>query len=233
MLKASNLSYSSNGTDIVKGISLDINEGDIISLLGSSGSGKSTLMTLIGCILKPTDGRITYKNENVFDLDIYEYRKKVRYIPAKPDFFSGTIECHFSKLFKYINVKKDEGCKKVFSLLPVFHLDESIMKKKTDDISTGEGKRLFLIQNLISEAEIYILDECFTGLDPAFVKAGFKFIKNNSKALLFTTHNIELARDMSTKSLFIKKGEVLEQTNDFYKNTKIEEIINYLTGKSE
>lgn len=233
MLKARNLSYSSNDTTIVNDISININKGDVISLLGSSGSGKSTLMTLLGCILKPTDGEITYNNASVLALDIYDYRKKVRYIPAKPDFFSGTIESHFTKLFKYINVKKDEGCEIVFSLLPVFNLDESIMKKKTQDISTGEGKRLFLIQNLITKAEVYLLDECFTGLDPAFVRKGFDYIKNNSKAVLFTTHNVEFARLVSTKSVFIKKGEILEKTNNFFKNTSNTEINNYLTGQSE
>ncbi len=230
MLKATQVTFEKKKEKILDNVSIELESGQTFILIGPSGSGKSILMSVLSGIIKPTQGDVRYNGESIYETDIYKHRQKVRYVPAKPDFFTGTVEEHLCKICEYLNVDKGKGRAIFLKYFDNFSLDENILVKKTSDISTGEGKRIFLIQNLLIPAEIYILDEVFSGLDPEIIENGFSLIKKIAKAVVITSHNISFMKKINSKSAFLKNGKIIEIADNFFTNSQNEDVMRYLTG---
>jgi putative ABC transport system ATP-binding protein len=211
-------------------VSLRLDKGEVLSVLGPSGSGKSTLLKIISSLVKHDGGDINFNGKNIKELNIFDYRQRVRYVFPKPQFIQGSVYDHLKAVLTLTSRDIRTYLSDIKNLLSDFKLSEDTLKNKTSDLSTGEAKRIYLIQNLLIPAEVYLLDEAFSGIDQSLVNGLFDLVKSKSYGVILTTHNLSLARYAGGKSLFIKDGRILCETCDFYESETHSDVIYYIKG---
>jgi putative ABC transport system ATP-binding protein len=163
LLELQNVSYQNENKSILKNISLQIDAGDYLSIVGSSGSGKSTFLKLCAHLLSPTEGKIFFKGKDFREYNPLELRRKIGYCAQTPCLFGDTVEDNLS--FPYLIRKQKVDLARVEALFSSFNLDFEFMKKDVQSLSGGEKQRIALIRTLLFKPEILLLDEVSSALD--------------------------------------------------------------------
>lgn len=194
----------------LKGVSLDIYQGEILSLLGVNGAGKTTLSSIISSLNPPTSGDILYQNQSIYK-DLIEYRKIIGFCPQKPNIDAMlTIEENLYFAGRYFNVPEAEIktraqiLMKKFSLLQYAHSKGSIL-------SGGYKQRFLLARTLMHQPKIVILDEPTVGLDPHIRRNLWdviKALKDEGVTVLLTTHYLDEAEYLSDRVCILDKGVI-------------------------
>lgn len=208
-LSLNGLSYEVKGQRILDDISINIEEGDFISIGGPSGSGKSSLLKIIATIISKTDGEIFYKG---IPLEQYEptlYRREVSYCFQSPVLFGKTVRDNLSFPYEIRQMEFDQ--KKAVNLLSVLGLSESDLDKEIKFLSGGEKQRVALIRNMLFEPKVLLLDEVTSALDEANRTIIWNWLrtlkKRGSITILMVTHNDEEAL-LADKNIQIVDGKI-------------------------
>ncbi len=209
MLEFQNVSFDNDDKTILKNISVSIEQGDFISIVGPSGSGKSTFLKLCSHLISPTNGNIVFKGKNFTDYSPTELRKNIAYCFQTPYLFGDKVIENINFPFSIRNVKLDQ--KKVSELFSMFHMAEDYLNKDVRNLSGGEKQRIALIRSLIFMPEILLLDEITSALDMENTKIVENVIDSLNKegvTILWITHNPEQSRKYANKVLTIESGEI-------------------------
>ncbi len=209
ILNIKNLSYEADNTKILKGITLDIEQGDCISVVGQSGSGKSTLLKLCADLIPASGGEIFYKGKSYGDYNPLELRRKISYCVQLPHLFGEKVFDNLEFPFKIRKELMDKV--RVVSLLERFNLDESFLDKSVNSLSGGEKQRVAIIRNFIYEPDIILLDEATAALDKENATVVEEYIKElNQKGVtvLWITHSKEQSEGIFNKRITIDEGKV-------------------------
>lgn len=209
ILNIKNLSYEVDNTKILNGITLDIEQGDCISVVGQSGSGKSTLLKLCADLIPATGGEVVYRGGSYRDYNPLELRRKISYCVQLPHLFGETVFHNLEFPFKIRNKLMDKG--RVVSLLERFNLDESFLDKSVNSLSGGEKQRVAIIRNFIYEPDIILLDEATAALDKENAKGIEAYIRElNQKGVtvLWITHSKEQSEGIFNKRITIDEGKI-------------------------
>ncbi|RLE85395.1 MAG: ABC transporter ATP-binding protein [Thermoprotei archaeon] len=195
--------------DVVRDVSLLVNEGEIVSLLGPNGAGKTTLLKIITGVLRPDSGRVLIKGLSPEDL---KARALVGFCPQEPgliDDLTGLENMMFYARLQGLDgknvVKRVEGLLKIMGL-------SGDMGKLVRKYSGGMKKKLGLAATLIHDPEILILDEPTTGMDPGVRREVWRIIqqeKRSGKAILIATHYMEEAEALSDRVYIIDQGRIV------------------------
>ncbi|AKN32162.1 methionine ABC transporter ATP-binding protein [Clostridium carboxidivorans P7] len=207
ILKFSNVSFKDDNKYILKNISLSINEGDFVSIVGPSGSGKSTFLKLCSSLISPDEGDILFKNKNFKEYDAVNLRKKVSYCFQIPYLFDHTVEDNLK--FPYVLRNKTFDISRVKELFNIFNMDISFIKKEVNNLSGGEKQRIALIRNLLFEPDILLLDEVTSALDKdntLIVENVIKLMNKRGITILWVTHNEAQSRKYANKLITIESG---------------------------
>lgn len=193
--------------EAVKKISFKIEDNKFVGIVGQNGAGKSTtIKSIIGEIL-PTSGQILYNKKNI-NLDDYSYKKNFFYIPQKPIFYDYLTGFEYLKWISNIyNVNEDFN-----DLLIKFDILED-SNRLMNEYSEGMIKKIVLIGAIISNANILILDEVFSGLDPVAVydfKILLKNLINKGKTIIFVSHILESVEKLCDQIIMMKNGTIIE-----------------------
>jgi len=207
---------------VLKDINLEIEQGQIISILGKSGSGKSTLLNIIAGFEKADSGTLHIKEEPIFN-------KKINIEPQNRNI--GFVFQNYA-LFPHLNVEKNLlfGVKKknktiVKELLEMVDL-QGYEKKYPHELSGGEQQRISLARVLATNPDIILLDEPFSSVDSLLKvqieKELLSLIKKSGKTAIFVTHDPKEAMAISDKIAFIENGEILQYdtAENIYQNPK-------------
>ncbi|MDC1105647.1 ABC transporter ATP-binding protein [Prolixibacteraceae bacterium] len=204
ILQIKDLHYKVSNKEILKGINLEINEGDVFALLGVNGSGKSTLIDSILKDISPSRGEVIYNdkiNPNFHNVGVV-YDKL-------PLFMVFTVD-ETIKYFCAINrVPFKEIEKKYYRQFQLPNLRKSLVEK----LSHGEKKRLCLLLSILTPKELLILDEPFANLDPPMIELMWKTLKKESQTILFSTHHWKEVQNIATKVAFIHQGKIIGQVD--------------------
>lgn len=209
LLDFQNVSFDNGGKNILKNISVSIEPGDFISIVGSSGSGKSTFLKLCSHLLSPTNGVITYQGKNVTEYNPTELRKSIAYCFQTPYLFGDTVMENINFPFHIRNVKLDQ--KRIDELFSMFNMTTDFLNKDVKNLSGGEKQRIVLIRNLLFMPEILLLDEITSALDVDNAKIVETVIASLNKegiTVLWVTHNLEQSRNYANNLLTIEAGEI-------------------------
>ncbi|MEG1637155.1 MAG: ATP-binding cassette domain-containing protein [Cellulosilyticaceae bacterium] len=209
ILEIKDLYYKVENTNILNGISISIDQGDCISLVGQSGSGKSTLMKLCADLIPLSKGGIWYKGKSYKEYDPIELRRQITYCIQMPHLFGESIYENLEFPFKIRKESMDK--EKVVELLEKFNLDESFLTKEVKSLSGGEKQRIALIRNLIYTPEILLLDEATSALDKENTQVIEQYVKElNQKGVtvLWITHDAEQSEGIFNKRIVISEGLV-------------------------
>lgn len=217
-----------NNINILRGVSLDIKEGEFVNIIGPSGSGKSTLLRLLNRLSSISSGEIYYCGKNLNDVNPVSLRKEVGFVFQKPYLFGEKVKenIEYPLFIHNISIENDY----IFSMLDQLNLDQDILEKNCNDLSGGEQQRICLIRTLMLKPKVLLLDEITSSLDPVNTKIVEEFImKIYSEfdiTIVLVTHNIQQAKRMGERTIFLEKGEIVEdaETKTYFTDEKQEQI---------
>ena len=195
---------------VLKGISFNIEAGDIYGLIGENGAGKTTLLKLIVNLLKPTSGNIQVLGKEI-KKDSYDYLRNIGALIDEPVFYKKlTLYENFKVHCEYLGFYDEEKLESVLKRIGL-HNKKS---KKIKELSFGEKQRLAIAYALITEPELLILDEPTNGLDPiAIVELREILLKLNREfntTIIISSHAINELETLVNKVMFLKNGEIVE-----------------------
>jgi ABC-type branched-subunit amino acid transport system ATPase component len=201
------------GIDILQNLSLNVDEGAFIGVIGPNGAGKSTLLKAIFGFLKYRDGKIQFKDREIWDLSPFEIKKLgISYIPQGSNNFPHmTIEENLTLgawTFRHDKSRIKEGLEKVYDIFPV--LSEK-KKHKAEFLSGGEAKILSIAKEMISSPNLLLVDEPSAGLAPKIVSYVYEFLRNSQEkgiTILLVDQNINQAIDNSQYLYMLEMGTV-------------------------
>lgn len=224
MIKVESVDYKyEDGTMALKNVSIDLNKGKVIGLIGGNGSGKSTLFLNMLGILKPLKGLIKYNNEAIkYDKkSLRNYRRKVTSVFQDPDkqlFFSRVYDDMAFPL-RNLNVPEDKINEKIkIALDKVKALD--LIEKPTHFLSYGQKKRIAIGGALVMDSQVLLLDEPSSGLDPAMCKEVKNIIRDLSedKKIVLSSHDMDFIYEICDYIYVISKGQIIGEglTEDIF-----------------
>lgn len=228
MIRIENLHKKFGKLQVLNGIDIDIEKGEIIAIIGPSGSGKSTFLRCINRLEEPTDGKIFIDGENILskETDINKIREKV-----------GMVFQHFN-LFPHKNVITN------ITLAPIKIKNYSLelAEKNADNLlnkvglidkkysypnqlSGGQKQRIAIARALAMEPEVMLFDEPTSALDPEMIKEVLDVMIELAKegmTMLIVTHEMGFAKNVATRILFMNDGKILEdeKPEEFFNNPK-------------
>lgn len=217
MIKVKHLSKKFGNLEVLKDINLDINEGEVVCIIGPSGSGKSTFLRCINQLERPTGGTIQYEGKNLLDknCDIRKFREEVGMVFQKFNLFPlKTVVQNVMMapiLTKHMN--KEEAHAKALELL-----DKVGLKDKADvypsTLSGGQQQRVAIARALAMEPKALLFDEPTSALDPELVGDVLDVMESLAKegmTMIVVTHEMGFARDVADRVIFMADGYVVEE----------------------
>lgn len=212
LLELSNISYAVKDKTIIRDVSLAVNEGDYLTIVGPSGSGKSTLLKLCSDLISPTFGSITYNGRNLTAIDPESYRKEVGYCFQRPYLFAKSVRRNILFPYDIRGMKPDmERIKLLFDLL---HMPMEYFERHNDELSGGEMQRICLIRSLIFEPKVLLLDEVTSALDSvntAIVEQVIYELYKNGITIVSITHNEEQSLRTANRRITIIDGLIAKE----------------------
>jgi lipoprotein-releasing system ATP-binding protein len=216
MIVAKNIHKKYGDLEILKGVDLEIKQGEVVSIVGSSGAGKTTLLTILGTLDRPNSGELTINNENVFALN----DKKLaafRNLNIGFVFQFHQLLPEFTALENVIipaligKQNKKEAEKRATELLELFNLKDRI-SHKPNELSGGEQQRVAVARALINNPKVVFADEPSGNLDSKNAQElhqlFFKLRDTLNQTFVIVTHNTELAQ-MADRTLVMKDGRIV------------------------
>ena len=208
LIEVKNVFKSFDDLQVLNGINLEINEGEVISIIGSSGSGKSTLLRCLNLLEEPTSGDILYKGTPLLnkDTDINEVRSHIGMAFQSLNLFNNKNvidNCTLAQI-KVLKRSKKEAEEIAHKYLKKVGMDDFAYAKSTS-LSGGQKQRVAIARALCMNPEVLLFDEPTSALDPEMVGEVLDVIKELSKegmTLIIVTHEMMYAKDVSTRVLF-------------------------------
>ncbi len=211
LLEVKNLSKRYGGKPVVNGLEFHVNPGEIIGLLGPNGAGKTTAFYMTIGLVKPDEGEIFFKGQNITSLPIHKRAHLgFGYLAQEPSIFrSLTVEDNILCILEMLNIP-DKNLR-LQSLLQELHL-EHLRNEKASTLSGGERRRLEITRALVTQPSLLLLDEPFANIDPlavADVKHLIRILKQKQISILITDHNAREIFSIVDRSYLIQEGRVL------------------------
>jgi len=194
----------------LKGVSINIHEGEVLGLLGVNGAGKTTLSSIISTLHPATSGEITQNGKSIYE-DVVSYRRTIGFCPQKPNIdMILTIEQNLEFAGRYFCMPADEIKKQTAYLLKRFGL-EKYAKSKAFILSGGYKQRFLIARTLMHSPRLVIFDEPTVGLDPHIRRDIWEVIKGLKKdgiTVLLTTHYLDEAEQLCDRVCLLDRGVI-------------------------
>lgn len=215
MLRADNIVKRYKGRTVVKGVSVQVREGEIVGLLGPNGAGKTTSFYMIVGLVKPNEGHIYLDQEDITDLAMYKRAQKgIGYLPQEASVFRKlTVEDNIRAILEMTGKSRAEQMDKLESLLDEFGL-QHVRKNMGDVLSGGERRRTEIARALAIEPRFILLDEPFAGVDPIAVEdiqGIVAKLKEKNIGILITDHNVQETLSITDRAYLLYEGNILKQ----------------------
>ncbi len=212
-LKASNLVKSYSGKNVVKQVSVELNQGEIVGLLGPNGAGKTTSFYMIVGLIKANAGNIFLDNKEITNYPMYKRAQNgIGYLAQESSVFRKmSVEDNILSVLELTNLSKEEQIQKCESLLDEFGLLE-IRKRRGDLLSGGERRRTEIARALATNPNFILLDEPFAGVDPLAVEDIQKIVRDLTKkniGILITDHNVQETLAITDRTYLMFEGKIL------------------------
>lgn len=199
---------------VVKDVSVEVNQGEIVGLLGPNGAGKTTSFYMIVGLIKPNEGGVFLDNEDITDLPMYRRaRKGVGYLAQEASVFRKlSIEDNLKAILEMTDLSKGDQRAKLEELLDEFGL-QHIRKSRGDLLSGGERRRTEIARALAVDPKFILLDEPFAGVDPIAVEdiqSIVEKLKNKNIGILITDHNVQETLSITDRTYLLFEGTILK-----------------------
>ncbi|WP_300438473.1 LPS export ABC transporter ATP-binding protein [Christiangramia sp.] len=213
-LRAEKLVKTYKGRDVVKGISVEVNQGEIVGLLGPNGAGKTTSFYMIVGLIKPNSGDIILDKQNITKYPMYKRAQHgIGYLAQEASVFRKlSIEDNIMSVLELTDLSKKERVMKMESLIEEFGLNH-IRKNRGDLLSGGERRRTEIARALATDPNFILLDEPFAGVDPVAVEDIQRIVaqlKDKNIGILITDHNVQETLAITDRTYLMFEGSILK-----------------------
>lgn len=240
MIDVIDLKKNFGDNEVLKGINMTINKGDIVVVIGPSGSGKSTFLRCLNCMEDPTSGKIIFEGVDIADpkVDINIHRRKMGMVFQHFNLFNNKTVIENIMLSPVLCAKKDRRKAVVHNMfhkdkLPVHPVKE--IKKEAEEnahklleriglddkadvypstLSGGQKQRVAIVRSLAMNPEVILFDEPTSALDPEMVGEVLDLMKQLARegmTMVVVTHEMGFAREVGTKLVFMDEGKIVEE----------------------
>ncbi|MEU4551592.1 ABC transporter ATP-binding protein [Micromonospora violae] len=206
-----------NGTEAVRGLSLDVRAGELVVLIGPSGCGKSTVLRMINRLIEPTAGRITLGDEDVTDVDPVRLRRRIGYVIQNVGLFPHqTVRANVATVPGLLRWPKGQTRARVDELLDLVGLDPTEFGGRyPHELSGGQRQRVGVARALAADPVVLLMDEPFSAVDP-IVRARLQeeFLRLQAevrKTIVLVTHDLDEAVRLGDRIAVLSAGGHLEQ----------------------
>jgi len=213
-LRAEKLVKSYSGKRVVKDVSVEVNQGEIVGLLGPNGAGKTTSFYMIVGIIKPTKGKIFLDGQNITKFPMYKRAQNgIGYLAQEASIFRKlSVEDNIKSVLELTTLSKKARKDKMESLIEEFGLSH-IRKNRGDLLSGGERRRTEIARALATDPKFILLDEPFAGVDPVAVEDIQKIVaqlKHRDIGILITDHNVQETLAITDRTYLMFQGGILK-----------------------
>ena len=213
-LKALSIEKSYRGRKVVSGISLEVNQGEIVGLLGPNGAGKTTSFYMIVGLVRPNGGNIYLDETEITSYPMYQRAQNgIGYLAQEASVFRKlSVEDNILSVLQLTSLSKEEQIQKMEDLLEEFGLNH-IRKNRGDLLSGGERRRTEIARALATDPKFVLLDEPFAGVDPVAVEDIQRIVahlKNKNIGILITDHNVQETLAITDKTYLMFEGKILK-----------------------
>ncbi|MGG0739606.1 ATP-binding cassette domain-containing protein [Niallia taxi] len=227
VIKAKKVTKAYNGVNVVDGIDLTINKGEIFGFLGRNGAGKSTFINMLTGIIQPSSGSFTLLGGDVKQIDV---KRRIGVMPDYSTFYGSATALHHLRFFSSLsgNPASKEAC---IEALDVVGLAEHA-NKKVGKFSFGMKKKLGVAQAIIHDPELLFLDEPTSGMDAESaiqIQQLIKSLHKMGKTIFLTSHNLDEVEKLCTRIAIMKEGRIvkigtMDELRAYYRTTIIVKI---------
>ena len=212
-LEASNLKKSYQGRYAVRGISLEVTQGQVVGLLGPNGAGKTTAFYMIAGVQRPEEGTVLLDGQNITSYPMHKRAKAgLGYLSQERSIFRKlTVEENLNAVLEMLPLSRSEKRKRLESLLNELRI-QHVRKIKGYALSGGESRRAEIARALVLEPTIMLLDEPFAGVDPIAVSDIQTIIQQLAQrniGVLITDHNVRETFGIIDYGYIMNEGELL------------------------
>ena len=213
-LSANNIEKAYRGRKVVKGISLEVSQGEIVGLLGPNGAGKTTSFYMIVGLIKPNNGSIFLNEQEITKFPMYKRAQQgIGYLAQEASVFRKlSVEDNILSVLQMTTLSKTAQKEKMESLLEEFGLNH-IRKNRGDLLSGGERRRTEIARALATDPKFVLLDELFAGVDPVAVEDIQRIVahlKKKNIGILITDHNVQETLAITDKTYLMFEGSILK-----------------------
>ena len=200
-------------SEIIKGISLEVNSGEVVGLLGPNGAGKTTTFYMICGLISPTSGDVFLNDEKITNVPLHKRAHLgIGYLPQESSIFKElSVEENLLLGAEILNQSKEDIAKRVNEMLNMLNI-EPIRLRKGVSLSGGERRRCEIARSLIIKPKFLLLDEPFAGVDPIAVSDIQSIVRDLKKlgiGVLITDHNVRETLAICDRAYVIKDGSLL------------------------
>ena len=213
-LRSENIIKIYGDKEVVKGVSVEVNKGEIVGLLGPNGAGKTTSFYMIVGLIKPNSGKVFFDGDDISNLPMYKRAQLgIGYLAQEASIFRKmTVEDNLLSVLEMTNLSKSEQKQKCEDLLNEFGL-KKIRKNIGGLLSGGERRRTEIARCLATDPSFILLDEPFAGVDPIAVEDIQEIVsklKEKNIGILITDHNVHETLSITDRAYLLYDGEILK-----------------------
>jgi len=214
-LSAKNIQKSYKGRQVVKGVSVEVNQGEIVGLLGPNGAGKTTSFYMIVGLVSPNAGQVFLDGKDITNLAMYKRAQLgLGYLPQENSVFRKmSIEDNIMSVLELTKKTKAEREAKLEELISEFGLNH-VRTNLGQSLSGGERRRTEIARALATEPKFVLLDEPFAGVDPIAVEDIQNIVaklKRKNIGVLITDHNVQETLAITDRTYLLFEGKILKQ----------------------
>ena len=213
-LHTSHIKKSYKGRDVVKGVTIEVNQGEIVGLLGPNGAGKTTSFYMIVGLVKPDEGTVYLDDTDITYFPMYKRSQLgIGYLPQEVSVFRKlSVEDNIMAILEMTDMTKEERKEKLEQLLEEFHLTH-VRKNLGNRLSGGEKRRTEIARALATNPKFVLLDEPFAGVDPIAVEDIQSIVSELRKrniGILITDHNVQETLSITDRAYLLFEGSILK-----------------------
>ncbi|WP_027418404.1 LPS export ABC transporter ATP-binding protein [Crocinitomix catalasitica] len=214
-LRTDNIKKSYKGRQVVRGVSVEVNQGEIVGLLGPNGAGKTTSFYMIVGLVKPNEGKVYLDGTDITKYAMYKRAQLgIGYLPQEVSVFRKmSVEDNIMTVLEMTKRTKAERLEKLESLLDEFGLTH-VRKNLGQSLSGGEKRRTEIARALATDPKFILLDEPFAGVDPIAVEDIQKIVaqlKEKNIGVLITDHNVQETLSITDRTYLLFEGSILRE----------------------
>ena len=229
MLNVEKLSVAYAGVTVLRDLSLTVNEGEIVSVVGANGGGKTTLLKTISGLMKPISGCIEFMGEKIHEFPPHEIcKRRLIQVPEGRQLFPKMKVINNLEMGAYLpEARKDtaQSLERVYSLFPLF---KDRKNQKAGSLSGGEQQMLAIGRALMSRPKLLMLDEPSEGLSPLYTSNVFdtlKILGEQGITILLVSQEVERSLELSQRAYVLENGQITlgGRSSELLNNDKVRE----------